>query len=76
MAQMDWSYMPTGPDEPGPAGVWDCLDRLTAPSGRNAAPSQRGFCSSLVNASVSVAADVGYLDTAAGILWRVGSGRV
>lgn len=68
--------MHTGPDEPDPAGVWDCLDRLTAPSGRNAAPSQRGFWSSLVNVSVSVAADVGYLDTAAGILRWVRTGRV
>lgn len=76
MAQMDRPYMSTGPDEPDPAGVRDRLDRLTAPSGRSAAPSQRGFCSSLVNVSVSAAADVGYLDTAAGILPWVRTGRV
>lgn len=30
VAQMDWLYMYTGPDEPDPAGVWDRWDRLTA----------------------------------------------
>lgn len=39
VAQMDCSYPYTGLDEPDPAGVSACLDRLTALSGQTGAPS-------------------------------------
>lgn len=54
-ARMDQWCTSTGLDEPGPAG-----DRGAALSGH--------FSSALINASVSAAAENGYLDTLAGIL--------
>lgn len=42
VAQLDWLYMYTGPDEPDPAGVWDRRDRWTALSGRLF--SRKGVC--------------------------------